>query len=291
MPRTAFLTLEERGDFVMDDELAHAPLRALGWEVEDVPWTRPGVDWSGYDVVVIRSPWDYHHQPVAFLSTLDEISARTRLENDVGLVRWNYRKTYLRELQELDVPIVPTVWRDGLAPGRLAALHADVGSEEFVVKPVVGAGAEDAWRLDAARVEQHGEEVEALYAGRPLQAQPFVRSVVEEGEWSLIVFGGQLSHTLLKTPAAGDFRVQEEYGSRLAAVEPEASLRAACDTVLDALEALPLYARVDFVRGDDGRWWLMELELIEPSLYLRMSEGAPERFAQALHERVRGAAR
>ena len=292
MPTLAFLTMSDPTGFDIDDHLCRAPLEAAGWQLDEVPWDRPGVRWADYALVVIRSPWDYHHRHEEFLAVLEDIVRQGgRLENDLGLVRWNLRKTYLRELEARGVPVVPTVWRDGLEAGGLLPLFDAVGADEIVVKPEVGASADGAWRLTRDRARELADEIEAFYAGRPLMAQPLVPSVVEEGEWSLITFRGEPSHALLKTPTAGDFRVQEEHGGLLTPGEPEASLRAASDTVLGALDVTPLYARVDVVRRPDGGgWWLMELELIEPALYLRLDEGAPARFARALVERAEEAA-
>ena len=121
-------------------------------------------------------------------------------------------------------------------------------------------------------------------------AQPFLSAITTEGEFSLFYFNGELSHTILKTPKAADFRVQEEHGGVIRAVETDDALREAGDAALRAIGEKTLYARADFVRANDGSgYWLMELELIEPSLYLRMDKGAPERFARALHDRVSGA--
>ncbi|HLA63858.1 MAG TPA: hypothetical protein VK610_05490 [Rhodothermales bacterium] len=289
MPRAAFLTLDNPEGYSIDDGLAHAPLAALGWAVDDVPWRRAGVDWGSYDAIVIRSPWDYHHDPEAFLSVLEGIEASgTQLLNGLPLVRWNLRKTYLRDLADRGVPTIPTVWRDRLAPGSLAPLLAEVGTEEAVIKPVVSATAVGAFRLDAASAATRTGEVEAYYADRALMAQPMARAVVDEGEYSLFYFNGAHSHTILKTPRAGDFRVQEEHGGHLQLIEAEGALREAGDRALAAIgDDPPLYARADLVRANDGgAFWLMELELIEPSLYLRMDPGAPARFARALHERV-----
>lgn len=290
MPRCAFLTMPNPDGYVIDDALAYAPLRALGWDVEAVPWRGTVVDWTAFDVVVIRSPWDYHHDPDAFLAVLGEIArAGVRLENDLDLVRWNLQKTYLRDLADRGVPIVPTVWRAGLAAGGLAPLFDEVGGDEVVVKPVVGAGASGAFRLDRSGVAVWAAEVEAYYAGRALMAQRFVPAVVAEGEFSLFYFNGAHSHTILKKPKPGDFRVQEEHGGLLRAVPAEPALHAAGARVLDALGTTPLYVRADFVRADaDDTFWLMELELIEPSLYFRLDPASPVRFAEALDACWRG---
>ena len=299
MRRCAFLTLADPGGYVIDDELAHEPLRALDWHVDAVPWNRPGVAWEDYDLVVIRSPWDYVHDPDGFLAVLAAIERRSvRLENRLPLVRWNLDKTYLRDLAARGVATVPTLFRDRLGRGELGSLFEEVGSlspaeaagsREIVIKPVVGASAEGAYRLDARAVRARGGEVEAYYAGRPLQAQPLARAVLEEGEYSLFYFDGAHSHTVLKTPGPDDFRVQEEHGGAIRTVTADAALLAAGQTALGALDETPLYARADFVRAEGGgAYWLMELELVEPSLYLRMDREAPERFARALDARFAG---
>jgi hypothetical protein len=154
-----------------------------------------------------------------------------------------------------------------------------------VIKPVLSGTAQGAWRLDSKRVHEHADEIEAYYAGRPLMLQPFERGIVEEGEYSMMYFNGAHSHTILKVPKHGDFRVQEEYGSSLSHVEPEPALLAAGDAAMAAVGQNLLYARVDFVRSGE-RFRLMELELVEPSIYLRTEPGAPERFADAVAVRL-----
>ncbi len=291
MLRCAFLTLNDSTGFVIDDELAYPPLAALGWRVETISWRTPACDWRAYDAVVIRSTWDYIADPDAFLAVLAEIErAGTPLFNALDLVRWNIRKTYLRDLAERGVPVVPTIWRERLVPGDLPALIEEIGSDDVVIKPVVGLNAQGVFRVNTRSGRRPAAELSARYANREFMAQPFLSQVKSEGEFSLCYFNGDLSHTILKTPKAHDFRVQEEHGGVIRAVEAESELRAAGETALRALDSVPLYARADFVRANDGGgFWLMELELIEPSLYLRMDAGAPERFAQALHKRASSA--
>ncbi len=291
MRRCAFLTLDDPTGFVIDDALAVAPLARLGWHVEHVPW-RSVVDWGAFEAVVIRSPWDYQEHPDAFLEVLDEIDAATLLLNGVRTVRWNLRKTYLKELEAAGVPIVPTVWRERLAPGGLPGLFDAVQAEEIVVKPVVGANASGAFRLTRASLSDAGlvARAEAHYAGEALMAQPFVPAVVAEGEFSVFAFGGAVSHAILKTPKPLDFRVQEEHGGIITAITPEPALLAAAQAALDASKAAtgeaPLYARADLVRTPAGGFWTMEVELIEPALYFRMDADAPEAFARAFAERM-----
>jgi len=304
MPPTgtiAFLTLEELGDYVVDDDLAIAPLAELGFEVQSLPWTRTDIAWGDFDLIVVRSTWDYHRVPEVFLSSIARMQAAgARVENGLPLLRWNTDKRYLRELEQEGVPIVPTVWlEEGLTPGLLErevrAVEARWGTGEVVLKPVIGASAEDTLRIPVAQVATHEAEALRLFPGRPAQLQPFLPSVVAEGEVSLIHVGGELSHLIRKVPAAGDFRVQEEYGGAITLESPTGELLEASARVMAALArvsgrlsppASALYARVDLVRDPDGRWVLMELELVEPSLYLRMHPEAPGRFAQALVRRM-----
>lgn len=284
----AFLTLADPAGYTIDDHLAVAPLGRLGWSVEDVPWRRSGVEWAAYDAVVIRSTWDYAKDPGAFLEVLTQVGrSGVELFNSLDLVRWNIRKTYLRDLATRGVSIVPTLWRERLGRGELRGLFDEVGSNEIVVKPVIGASARGAFRVSkAASVEEVGM-IEAWYADRALLAQPFVRAIPADGEFSLFYFNGAYSHAIQKKPKPADFRVQEEHGGSNVVVKAAPELLARGAHVLNSLDATPLYARVDFVRANDANgYWLMELELIEPSLYLRMDAAAPERFAMALHERV-----
>lgn len=282
MRHCAFLTLAEQGDFVIDDDLAHAPLARRGWQVETVPWNRPGVDWQRYDLVAIRSTWDYQHHAHSFLATLAIIEASgARLENPIEIVRWNMQKNYLRDLRSRGVPIVPTLWRERLWPGDLVPLFDATECEEAVIKPVMSGNAQGAWRLDRENAKAQATEIEAYYADRPLMMQPFERAIVTEGEYSLLYFNGEYSHAILKVPKAGDFRVQEEHGSEIRPITPEPALLAASNAAIAAIGRKLLYARADLVRhGDEFR--VMELELVEPALYLRTDPGAPERFADAI---------
>lgn len=293
MRRCAFLTLDDPTGYILDDHLAYEPLSALGWQVEEVPWRRTGVDWKAFDAVVIRSTWDYTKAPEEFLAALAAIDqSGVKLFNRLELVRWNVPKTYLGDLARRGVPIVPTVWRGRLRRGELIEVLTELGAADAVVKPVIGAGAVGAFRLNRQLLDDQSDavnQIENYYARREMMAQPFLTAIDSEGEYSLFYFNGNFSHAVLKTPCPGDFRVQEEHGGIIRPVEPTADLRIAGDQALQAIGQPPLYARADLVRSNAGAgFWLMELELIEPSLYLRMDEHAPARFAEAIDQRFSG---
>lgn len=282
MRRCAFLTLHDPTGFVIDDDRAIEPLARRGVAVETLPWDRAGVDWKRYDLVVVRSTWDYQHHADRFLATLAAIEqSGTPLHNSLAIARWNMRKTYLRDLAARGVAVVPTLWRDRLGAGELLPLFETLQAEEAVIKPVMSGNAQGAWRLDRTRIRAHAAEIEAYFAHRALMLQPFERGILDEGEFSLIYFNGTLSHSILKVPKPGDFRVQEEHGADILAVTAEPALLAAGDKAMKAIGQRLLYARADLVRHGD-EFHVMELELVEPAIYLRMDPGAPDRFADAV---------
>lgn len=276
--RTAFLTLADRGSFVMDDALAIAELTRRGWEVDEVAWTDQAA-WARYACVVVRTTWDYQRDCAGFLATLERIAAVTALWNPLEVIRWNIEKTYLGELAARGIDTVPTTFGRG---SPLEALAARRG--RHVLKPVVSANADDTFVVEGGEPSSWPAELATTFAGRAWMLQPFVRSVVSDGEHSLFYFAHRYSHAVVKRPRAGDFRVQEEHGGDIATADPTDDLRAAADRVLAALPRPLLQARVDLVRLDDGRPAVMEVELIEPSLYFRKDAAAAARFADAMAE-------
>lgn len=263
--------------YVADDDLAIAPLAELGWNVETLSWRQTHKDWDDFEAVVIRTTWDYQHDPDGFLDVLRRIEASdARLENPLEIVRWNLDKAYLRDLEYDGVNIVPSLWERSYDKASFGGWLDELGCEDVIMKPTVSATAEHTYRLrefDPALVE--------TFAERPFMVQPFLPSIVTEGEYSLFYFGGEFSHAIVKTPKTQDFRVQEEHGGLITAVEAGDGLRHAGRNVFGMISPTPLYARVDLVRNMEGEFAVMELELIEPALYLRMDPGAPRKFAEA----------
>jgi glutathione synthase/RimK-type ligase-like ATP-grasp enzyme len=279
--RCAFLTMEDLTGFYAYDALAFEPLGQLGWSVDEVPWTRPQVDWKQYAAVVIRSTWDYQKQPARFLETLEEIElSGTRLFNPLEICRWNMDKRYLRDLQRKGVSIIPTLWGESIKLSDLDRWTGELNSERLVIKPVVGANADDTFVLSCSQLDEFEERL-PLFQARPFMVQPFVESIQSQGEYSLFYFGGQYSHAINKRPQAGDFRVQEEHGGQIRAVEADLAWKSAGQAVLDQLGEQLLYARVDLVYWSDEPT-LMEVELIEPSLYFSYDADSAGRFARAL---------
>ena len=281
MQRCAFLTTDNLDNFVHDDDLAIAPMRKLAWEVEYVCWRAPDTDWDRYDAVVIRTTWDYQRDCKRFLDVLKTVaSSRPRLENNLELVRWGLDKRYLEDLERREIPIVPSLFLSEFDGDGIDDAFDALATEELVIKPVLGANAEFTHRIHREREAEAYPVIMESLAGRDCIVQPFMAEVLGEGEYSLIFFGGEFSHAVIKNPAAGDFRTQEEYGATLTLVDPPQRFTELGERAIAALDSKPLYARVDLVAGDDGSPVLMEFELVEPSLYLRMDPGAPDRFAK-----------
>ena len=291
MSRIALLTLEDRTGYVIDDGLAADALRARGFEVAEIPWSHPGTDWNRYDLVIVRTTWDYHLRPDDFLDTLARIEASSaRLENPRDLIIWNLDKRYLRDLAARGVPIVPSVWGDGGSAAAFTALFDALGRRDIVVKPVVSANALDTFRLQHPIDPQTLQMLTHTFADRRWFAQPFVDAVLDEGEISTFYFGGELSHAVRKVPKPGDFRVQEDHGGDITPLAITDELRTTSDRVIRAITPSPFQARVDLVRLHDGTLAVMELEMIEPSLYFRTSADAPANFARAVEARLAGSA-
>ncbi|MBM4092643.1 MAG: hypothetical protein FJ276_24985 [Planctomycetes bacterium] len=289
MNRCAYLTMDNLEGFFAYDHVTHEPLAELGWQVDEIPWRTPNVCWDDYRLVVIRSPWDYQADVRAFLDVLGQIDrSSARLENCLDVVRWNIEKTYLRDLAERGVAIVPTRWLQGLDERTLTGLFEEFGTAEVVLKPLVGANADDTFRVAANAGRDEKERVLRTFQERGLLAQPFVPSIVTVGEYSLFYFVGGYSHCVLKTPTSGDFRVQEEHGGSIRAVIPDSNLLAAGQCAIQAVDRTLLYARVDLAVLNDGQPAVMEVELIEPSLYFNYDQGAARRFATAVDQLMTG---
>lgn len=265
-----------------DDALAVPVLQKRGCATVHVEWRDAGIDWNAFDLVVVRSTWNYPQEPERFLEVLEAIDAsRATLCNSLDVMRANLNKTYLQKLESSGVPMVPTVWGNGLTAPDLKACFATLDCEELIVKPTIGAGASGIFRLQKSTPP---DAVLAHYQAHAFMVQPLVASIPDQGESSLIYFDGQFSHAVQKIPGAGEFRVQEDFGGTVVPLAPEPGMFEIGTQALNALQETPTYVRVDLARAPKpsaAEFWLMELELIEPSLFLSTAPGATERFVEA----------
>ena len=283
--RVALVSCADYPDLPADDQLLTAALRRQGVGVAAAVWNDPQVAWQEYDAIVLRSCWDYHLHAAAFLRWLDHLEQPPvhlpRVYNDVPTVRWNMTKTYLRDLERAGVATVPTVWVPQGAATTLQAIVDSVGWEELVVKPTVSATAYKTWRLERTRARQHEARFARLIAERDVMVQEFLPGVLSEGELSLVFLAGAFSHAVRKRPATGDFRVQEQFGGTAERADVEPGLIRQAAAAVAASPGKPLYARVDGVVVDGGLV-LMELELVEPTLFFGLEGAAADRLAIAI---------
>jgi len=266
-----------------DDAHLAESLQALGIEPVACTWSDASVDWSSFDAVLIRTTWDYFQRYEEFLQWLDRLPVPTI--NERSLLRWNGDKRYLLELENLGVDIVPA---RVAGFGELNDVLAGMTGQDLVVKPTVSGGAWNTVR-GIAGDPAFAQAVAALPSTHDYIVQAFVPEVARDGEWSLLYFDGEFSHAVLKRAATGDFRVQSQFGGSIDQLEPRPQMLASARRALEAVESLGYtdhaYARVDGV-VIDGRFRLMELEMIEPALFLSGRPDAAERFATRLHKRL-----
>jgi glutathione synthase/RimK-type ligase-like ATP-grasp enzyme len=286
-PRIAFVTCAALTELDPDDRILRTAVEAQGLDVVPAVWDDPAVDWSDFALILLRSPWDYHERHAAFLDWVARAGRAAPTWNAPEVVAWNSDKTYLRGLAARGVPTVPTRWLSRGERVDLAAVLAEAGWLEAIVKPTVGLGSSGLIRFDAHAAGGGAQaHLDELLASGDAMLQPFVPTLETEGELSLVYLGGSLSHTVRKRPRAGEFRVQSDYGAVATAATPTAAQLAVAEAALACVEGEPRYARVDLVAGDGGAPWLMELELIEPALYLEVDGDAAGRLARMLAEAV-----
>lgn len=285
-------------------------LQSRGVDVEAAVWDDPSIDWAAYDLVVIRSTWDYATRRAEFVDWAERVDAVTALVNPASVVRWNTDKHYLAELERAGVPIVPTMWLEPERHLTSRALHTRFPAHgDFVIKPAVSAGSVDTGRYTAIDAGSRGLAIaharRLLEAGRTVMVQRYLTSVDTVGERAHIFISGEYSHSVRKgamlsgPDIGGSGLYKEERMSSIEASEAEVEMASTVIATAGGLlaggdrgtaEVEPfLYARVDLVSGDDDQPVLMELETVEPSLFMSLGDGAVERFATAILQRVPGA--
>ena len=255
-----------------------AALAAAGLAVEQRVWTDPG-DLTGFDLILPLFAWGYQRDVAVWYALHDRL-AGLPVVNPVPVLRWNSDKAYLAELGAKGVAVVPTVEVAALDDASLAQARAALGAEEVVVKPAVSGGADGTHRVAP------GAPIPTDALGQRRLVQPLMPGILADGEYSLFFFGGAFSHAIVKRPASGDFRVQEQFGGRETRWDASDPARLLAAAALAAAPAPPVYARVDMVGDAAGVLHIMELELIEPSLFLHHAADKGAAFGRAVYAAV-----
>jgi hypothetical protein len=293
MTSIALVTCAALPELDPDELLLKSGLEAEGFDVASCVWSDDSVDWAAYDLVVVRSPWDYTERHEEFLAWAKRVDAVTTLLNPADVIEWNTDKRYLRDLLDAGVPVVPTVF---LEPDGITEWEPPVGFAEYVVKPAVSAGSRDTMRyiaaesMDAPRA--HAKRL--LDENRVVMIQPYLEAVDTVGETAVIYMGGEFSHSIRKgpmlSPNAEGERVEGLYV--VETIDPRIPTEAEHAAARAVLAAIPggsdrvLYARVDLIPGRDGEPLLLELELTEPSLFFSKHESAAANMVKAIKARL-----
>jgi len=254
-----------------------AALTAAGLIVEQRVWTDPG-DLSAYDLVLPLFAWGYQRDVAGWYALLDRLEeAGLPVVNPVAVLRWNSDKAYLGELGAKGVAVVPTVEVAALDDASLTEAMSELATDEVVIKPAISGGADGTHRIVP------GAPIPADAHGARRLVQPLMPGILTDGEYSLFFFAGKFSHAIVKRPASGDFRVQEQFGGREEPWDASDAAQTLAAAALAAAPAPPVYARVDMVGDAAGKLHIMELELIEPSLFLHHAPDKGAAFGLAVY--------
>jgi glutathione synthase/RimK-type ligase-like ATP-grasp enzyme len=270
-------------NILRDDQLLREALQQChGLSSVRVDWACPLVDWSQFRCAVFRTTWDYFDRFAEFTAWLEAVRGETRLCNDAALVTWNMDKHYLAALQAKGIPVVESKFIERGSNVTLAELLETTGWQELVIKPCVAGAARHTYRVCRSNAAGREAIVQQLLAFESLIVQPFQQDVLQNGEATLMIIDGHYTHAVRKLPKAGDFRVQDDYGGTVQPWQPTAAQIELAQRAIAACQPTPAYGRVDMIRDNDGQLAVMEVELIEPELWLRNHPPAATAFANAI---------
>ncbi len=280
--RIAFVTSSVKPDFAGNDIPVVDCLKSAGTEVQPLPWDVDTAEWNSFDLVVIRSCWNYHHHPEKFMRWIDRMEEqKVKMFNPLKIARWNLHKGYLKDLELKGILLPETIWLNKGSKASLSSLMSEKGWEKAVVKPAISATAFNTFLVTRSEAVQQQAKFEILLSHSDMLVQKFMMEVQADGEWSLIFFNKTFSHAVIKRPAEKDFRVQHDFGGSATHTMPPSFVLSQAEKILTLIEGPLLYARVDGVVSEN-KFLLMELELIEPTLFLETGNGSAQLFAQAM---------
>jgi glutathione synthase/RimK-type ligase-like ATP-grasp enzyme len=283
-----FITWEvpDLDELFEEDRLVISAFEDQGVEASSIIWRDASIEWGQFDVALIRSTWDYIDYIEPFLTVLSEIeNSSCKLFNSEEAVRWNSDKHYLLDLERWDVPILPTYLASNSDSRALQKEFAKRNWRTAILKPTVGVGGADTYRVASTDLSSTLRELKLRHPRNEYLIQPFAESVVTDGEWSFVYFNRELSHVLLKKPAADDYRTHGLYGGTIEKAVPPEEYSEQADAILAKIPFDLLYVRLDLIIVD-GRLAVVEVELIEPILYFRLVPDSIRRLVSATMERL-----
>lgn len=286
--KIAYVSYADQGKYAADsledeETILLGCLRESGLDVHREIWTDKKVAWSGYDVVLLKSPWDYHEKYETFCRWMDNVKkSGARMLNPHNIVKWNSDKHYLQKIAMAGLNVIPSAIIERGELPLLSSFFYQFGTDKLIVKPCVSAGARHTFTVTSQNLAERQALLAQLVKDEAFIVQPFIAEIEAEGEWSFIFLDGRFSHSVLKKPRNGDFRVQQYHGGTADAVEAADKHIQSATAYVEQFAKGCLYARVDGILIDD-ELHLMELELIEPYLFLGKHPEGYQRYTEALH--------
>lgn len=267
------------GNILREDELLASALAQHGLRARRVAWSRPDFDWASTRAALFRTTWDYFDRFAEFTAWFERTAPLTPFLNPASLVRWNWDKHYLLDLEQRGIAIPPTVLMEAGTRTSLPEVFASTGWAEAILKPAVSGAGRHTHRLDARGAVELDPLFQSLIAQEAMLLQRFEEAILTAGEIALMVIGGRCTHAVQKIAKPGDFRVHDDYGGTVHPYTPGADEIAFAEACVAACPTRPVYARVDYLRDTGGQLKLIELELIEPELFFRFHPLAAEALA------------
>jgi len=279
----AFITYKDEPKLFEDDQLIADYLESKNIKVSPIPWDDETIDWTSFDTVVIRSTWDYIHRAIEFNMWLGKLKdLGVKVLNPISVIQWNQHKSYFVDFSKKGILVPSFQYCPAKSKFELSSIIKEKGWDKAVVKPAVSAGSFNTWVVEKDNLANSQQRFAELLQTNDMIAQEFMNEVLTEGEWSLLFFNKKFSHAIIKKPKHGDFRVQAKFGGTDEPAQPDLSIVEQAERILKKVEEPLLYARVDGVITNDNKFWLMELELIEPVLFVKNSKNGCAHFYEAL---------
>ena len=269
-------------NILKEEQLLKAALQKQGLSVEITYWDNPTYNWSATKAVIFRTIWDYFERFDEFWKWLQELNTKTKLINSFDLIKWNIDKHYLKDLSNWGIETVPTYFADKGCNIKLHEIARTNQWKDLVIKPAISASAFKTYKILADEIQGNEKLFNSLVQERDMLVQPYFETITQLGEASLMVFDGKFTHAILKKAQPGDFRVQDDFGGTVHNFIPTKVEINFAEKVFETCKSKPIYGRVDIVWDSDKNFYLSELEIIEPELWIRNYPKSAERIAEAV---------
>ena len=269
-------------NILLEQELLKSAFEAQGLKVDITYWDNPTYEWQETKSVLFRTIWDYFERFNEFWVWLEQVKTKTRLINSYELIKWNIDKHYLKDISSWGIETVPTYFADKGCNMKLHEIAKRNQWKDLVIKPAISASAFKTYKILANEIQANEKLFNSLVQERNMLVQPYFETITQLGEASLMVFDGKFTHAILKKAQPGDFRVQDDFGGTVHNYIPTKAEINFAEKVFETCKTKPVYGRVDIVWDNDKNFYLSELEIIEPELWIRNYPKCAERIAEAV---------